>query len=301
MIRGWHEYTGGWTNKEIAVGEKAYLSSVDGISFAAYFPTIGAGSTYTFSVGEEGMVNFQPLPDGELLIQTEVAALMRQFEEAAAEAESLTTSLASFNPHVGIAGDVEVVFYERLPYEIPQFLLSADDPPRDLSFVGASTYWSRTRKQELRLSQYLSTSTTHNCGTRDAKAVLWENKENLQIVQQEREVLKHWQDIYKVYHDRYHAYYNQAGKAFLQALEYAAYQEFLQEFGDPDLWEGHKKAENLQFDARLPEPVRNALKWYVERNLNVVGQSVRSLLVGTGGSMKDVPALILDYVIKEIE
>lgn len=115
-----------------------------------------------------------------------------------------------------------------------------------------------------------------------AKRVLWSDPVAMAVYrEQERQVA--------VAEARVHALQEVANGYFVNAThdwnaraEAAAYAKFLDDYGDPDLWEGHKKALKLPNAPRM-EGLRKALAILVERGFELSpGTTVREVLQEAG-------------------
>jgi hypothetical protein len=142
--------------------------------------------------------------------------------------------------------------------------------------------------------------------------ILFENLEALQQVRIEREQYKEADRRQDAYRDRWVAFSRSIEEQWVAEAEKKVYAKFLEDYADPDLWEGHRKM--LAQSRKLPSwphdklsgsvytsPIDALARGLVKRDVDLNGMTVREAveLAKAHDISVTVPADTLDFVFRD--
>jgi hypothetical protein len=109
--------------------------------------------------------------------------------------------------------------------------------------------------------------------------VLWSDPEAIRGIEAERDLAERVKEVRRKMDQSVYSAANQIQKALAEVREARAYEAFLAEYGDPALWDGHKKTlKELRHGPEVPERVREALWTLVSAGIAFEGRTLGEVL-----------------------
>ncbi len=199
-----------------------------------------------------------------------------------------------------LEGNRIVLYYQHLHLYIPPGILTgkAVEPSMHRAEFG----WKKT-KNKAALSQWPSThhlgigSNTHPWeGVADGR-VMWTSEKEKAFDEEYSRWIEYRKKSTQL-REKTSKIFEAVKKIFIENEEKMAYDKFLQEFGDPDLWEGHKKT--LKTQAMPTEDLWQILAVMVENDKPVVGKTLTEITAEASDitdKKLELPEELAEYVV----